>query len=186
MQENNGENKEESLMSVGFSIWLTVCVFMGFWLWSMFVKGRRNFRNNLHVIEEGLRRMQEDIEKRQRENSIGCVEEVEDIGEFLRKFYEEGNKSFTRKMRTQKVGVDVWKMAFSSCEYVALAFFAYVLLKLVHACFWFPGYLGKPDEQSKVPRPLTDGADGEAEGKETVENGENAEEMLMVEDKKTI
>lgn len=44
-------------------------------------------------------------------------------------------------MRTQKVGVNIWKMMYSSCSYLVLAFFAYVLLKLVNACFWFPKHL---------------------------------------------
>ncbi|CAH1108108.1 unnamed protein product [Psylliodes chrysocephalus] len=81
------------VMNMGFSVWLTICIFLGLWLWSSITKRRRNFHNNLHVIEEGLRRMQADIETRQRENSMGCVEDVEDISEFLKKFYEEGNNN---------------------------------------------------------------------------------------------
>lgn len=49
-------------------------------------------------------------------------------------------------MRKQKVVVDVWKMVFSSCSYLALAFVAYILLKLVYACFWLPNYLRKQEE----------------------------------------
>lgn len=44
-------------------------------------------------------------------------------------------------MRPQKVSVDVWKMVISSCSYLGLAFLAWVFLKLVYACFRFPGYL---------------------------------------------
>lgn len=44
-------------------------------------------------------------------------------------------------MRPQKVSVDVWKMVISSCSYLGLAFMAWVFLKLVYACFRFPGYL---------------------------------------------
>lgn len=87
------DNTGNGVMNMGFSVWLTICIFLGLWLWSSITKRRRNFHNNLHVIEEGLRRMQADIETRQRENSMGCVEDVEDISEFLKKFYEEGNNN---------------------------------------------------------------------------------------------
>lgn len=44
-------------------------------------------------------------------------------------------------MRKQKVSVDIWKMVFSSCSYLALAFVAWLFLKLICACFWLPKYL---------------------------------------------
>ncbi|XP_050504592.1 uncharacterized protein LOC126883288 isoform X1 [Diabrotica virgifera virgifera] len=84
--------KKDGYLNIGFSVWLSICVFVCLWLWSSFTKGRRRFQTNLHVIEDGLRKMQADIELRQREKSIGCVEDVEDISEFLKKFYEEGKK----------------------------------------------------------------------------------------------
>jgi cyanate permease len=46
-------------------------------------------------------------------------------------------------MRHQQVSVNVWQMMFTSCTYLALAFFAWVLLRLISACFWLPGYLTK-------------------------------------------
>jgi hypothetical protein len=51
--------------------------------------GRRQLRNNLHVIEDGLRRMQEEIERRQRENSISYGENLEELAEELQKINEE-------------------------------------------------------------------------------------------------
>ncbi|XP_056637418.1 uncharacterized protein LOC130445670 [Diorhabda sublineata] len=84
-------DNKDGIFNVGISIWISICVVVCFWFWSNFTKGRGQFQNNLHAIEEGLRRMQADIELRQREKSIGCVEDVEDISEFLKKFYEEEN-----------------------------------------------------------------------------------------------
>ncbi|KYB29185.1 hypothetical protein TcasGA2_TC000604 [Tribolium castaneum] len=77
-------------------------------------------------------------------------------------------------MRTQKVSVDVWKMVFSSCSYLGLACAAWVLIKLVCACFWLPKYLQNEDlkekeEQDKEAKP----------GKEALEA-----EPLLVQDKK--
>lgn len=48
-------------------------------------------------------------------------------------------------MKYQKVVVDIWKMFYSSTSYLVLAFLAYILLKLVNACFWLPSYLQKQD-----------------------------------------
>lgn len=46
-------------------------------------------------------------------------------------------------MRHQHVGVDIWKMAITSMSYLALAFTAWVFLRLLNACFWLPSYLTK-------------------------------------------
>lgn len=48
-------------------------------------------------------------------------------------------------MRTQKVSVNVWQMMLSSCSYLVLAFVAWIFLRLVQACFWFPSYLHKQE-----------------------------------------
>lgn len=84
-------------------------------------------------------------------------------------------------MRTQKVGVDIWKMAFSSCEYLALAFVAYVLLKLLHACFWFPGYLQKREQYETI-----DTKDAEEKDNDTISDKGKENDLVEVEDKKTI
>jgi hypothetical protein len=53
-------------------------------------------------------------------------------------------------MRHQQVSVNVWQMMLTSCTYLALAFCAWVLLRLINACFWLPGYLTKQrDEEMK-------------------------------------
>lgn len=49
-------------------------------------------------------------------------------------------------MRPQKVSVDVWKMVIQSLGYLGLAFMAWVLLKLVYACFRLPSYLRENEE----------------------------------------
>ncbi|EEZ98175.1 hypothetical protein TcasGA2_TC000604 [Tribolium castaneum] len=70
---------------MGVSLWLSICVFACLWFVSRFMTGRRQLQNNLHVIEDGLRRMQEEIERRQRENSISYGENLEEIMEELKK-----------------------------------------------------------------------------------------------------
>jgi hypothetical protein len=53
-------------------------------------------------------------------------------------------------MRHQQVSVNVWQMMLTSSTYLALAFCAWVLLRLINACFWLPGYLTKQrDEELK-------------------------------------
>lgn len=52
-------------------------------------------------------------------------------------------------MRSQKVGVDVWKMVCASCSYLSLAFAAWVLIKLVYACFWFPTFLTEDNNRKQ-------------------------------------
>lgn len=51
-------------------------------------------------------------------------------------------------MRTQKVSVNVWQMMLSSCSYLVLAFVAWIFLRLVQACFWFPSYLHKQEAEA--------------------------------------
>lgn len=70
---------------IGISLWLSFCLFACLWFLSRFMTGRRQMRNNLHVIEDGLRRMQEEIEKKQRDNSIGYGENLEELLEELKK-----------------------------------------------------------------------------------------------------
>jgi cyanate permease len=54
-------------------------------------------------------------------------------------------------MRHQQVSVNVWQMVQTSCTYLALAFCAWLLLRLINACFWLPGYLSqqREDEMKK-------------------------------------
>lgn len=52
-------------------------------------------------------------------------------------------------MKHQKVVVNVWKMIFSSCSYLALAFLVWLFLKLAYACFWFPKYLQSQQDEAE-------------------------------------
>ncbi|KAJ3664844.1 hypothetical protein Zmor_000387 [Zophobas morio] len=81
-------------------------------------------------------------------------------------------------MRNQKVGVDVWKMVFSSCSYLGLACAAWVLIKLVCACFWLPKYLQTEEQKDKEANP-----EGE-EKRANEEASESEEAELLVADKK--
>lgn len=40
-------------------------------------------------------------------------------------------------------------MVFSSCSYLGLACAAWVLIKLVYACFWLPKYLQTEEQKEK-------------------------------------
>jgi hypothetical protein len=89
-------------------------------------------------------------------------------------------------MRHQQVSVNVWQMMLTSCTCLALAFFAWVLLRLINACFWLPGYLTKQrDEELKKE------AEGKQKLQEEVQNSENNTGMIErqtvpEENKKTI
>ncbi|KAJ8942963.1 hypothetical protein NQ318_016738 [Aromia moschata] len=76
---------KEDKFKVGIGLWVTVCLVVCVWFLSTFVRGRRQFHTNLHVIEEGLRRMQEEIESRQRERSISYGEDSQEFAEFFNK-----------------------------------------------------------------------------------------------------
>jgi cyanate permease len=72
-------------------------------------------------------------------------------------------------MRHQQVSVNIWQMFKTSCTYLALAFCAWLLLRLVNACFWLPGYLSKRrDDEIKK----------EAAEKEKLVEGNEAVEVL--------
>lgn len=53
------------------------------------------------------------------------------------------------KMRSQKVSVDLLKMILSTCSYLLLAVLAWILLRLVNACFCLPGYLKAKEKKAK-------------------------------------
>ncbi|XP_017772117.1 PREDICTED: uncharacterized protein LOC108559371 [Nicrophorus vespilloides] len=83
-------------------------------------------------------------------------------------------------MRPQKVSVDVWKMVFWTLSYLALAFVAWVFLKLVNACFWLPKHL-KNQERTEAEQ-LLQNQEAQSDGA-TTEIGEEAEGG---DDKKTV
>lgn len=92
-------------------------------------------------------------------------------------------------MRHQQVSVNVWQMVQTSCTYLALAFCAWLLLRLINACFWLPGYLSKQrEDEMKKER---DAKQKLLEEKQTVQvSGEELEvasaQAVSEESKKTI
>ncbi|GFG36058.1 hypothetical protein Cfor_02595 [Coptotermes formosanus] len=92
-------------------------------------------------------------------------------------------------MRHQQVSVNVWQMVQTSGTYLALAFCAWVLLRLVNACFWLPGYLRKQREDEMKEE--AEEKEKLLEEKETVQaSGEEPEvtdgQTVSEESKKTI
>ncbi|KAI4457354.1 hypothetical protein MML48_7g00007001 [Holotrichia oblita] len=55
-------------------------------------------------------------------------------------------------MRSQKVGVDAWKMVTSSIAYLGIAFLAWVFVKLLYACFWLPAHFDNEDEEELIDK----------------------------------
>ncbi|CAH1373535.1 unnamed protein product, partial [Tenebrio molitor] len=98
------ETSSNGKFKMGISLWLSFCLFVCLWFLSRFMTGRRQLRNNLHVIEDGLRRMQEEIERRQRENSISYGENLEELAEELQKINEEETTEEQKEKEGQFVG----------------------------------------------------------------------------------
>lgn len=71
-------------------------------------------------------------------------------------------------------------MMVTSCTCLALAFFAWVLLRLINACFWLPGYLSKQrdaemkTEEEEIQKMLDE-----------VQNTQSSEESVEVTDGET-
>lgn len=84
-------------------------------------------------------------------------------------------------MRSQKVGVDAWKMVTSSIAYLGIAFLAWVFVKLLYACFWLPSYFDDEDTDEMIDKDggEMDGEDGEQQ--EIFNDDEDRQE-----DKKTV
>ncbi|XP_034248365.1 APC membrane recruitment protein 1 [Thrips palmi] len=79
-------------------------------------------------------------------------------------------------MRYQQVTVDVCKMLVTATAYLALAFAAWVLLRLVSACISLPAYLRKQEEEEEAEerRQLLE---REEEGPEEDDDTEDEEEV---------
>ncbi|CAH0559010.1 unnamed protein product [Brassicogethes aeneus] len=77
MSEN--PSTKDNAVKVGFSVWASLCLFLCIWLVSGFIRGRRRFSTNLHVIEDGLKKMQEELDFKMRQNSIGYIEDLDVI-----------------------------------------------------------------------------------------------------------
>lgn len=70
-------------MKIGFGLWLTLCFFVCVWFLTSFTKGRRQFQSNLNVIEDGLRRMKDEMESKEEEQEQ--YNGPEDLERFLEK-----------------------------------------------------------------------------------------------------
>lgn len=77
-------------------------------------------------------------------------------------------------MRTQKVVVDIWKMVYSSCSYLVLAFFAWVFVKLFYACFWLPDYLKKQEDEKAAEKSRRNEDNKDEKADEKLERDEDA------------
>jgi hypothetical protein len=84
-------------------------------------------------------------------------------------------------MRYQQVSVNVWQMALTSCTYLALAFCAWLLLRLIHACFWLPGYLTNQREEEMKKE-----AQEEKKLLEEAQNTQGSEDKPEVTDGQTV
>lgn len=80
--------KEPELLKIGFGVWMSLCVLLCLWFFKTFTTGRSGFQKNLHVIEDGLKKMQDTLELRQRQRSLGYTDDMEDISEFMQKFQQ--------------------------------------------------------------------------------------------------
>nr|CAH7725762.1 unnamed protein product [Callosobruchus chinensis] len=75
-------------LKLGFGVWLTLCFLVCVWFLSSFTKGRRQFQSNLSVIEDGLKKMQREVDGR----ADACDEDDEkddDLDTFLEKFQKD-------------------------------------------------------------------------------------------------
>lgn len=68
-------------------------------------------------------------------------------------YYNRPCKSFQRSSKSMmqsqySVSVDVWKMSVTCMSYVALAFTAWIFLRLLNACFLLPTFLSKYQSQA--------------------------------------
>lgn len=79
---------EPEFIKIGFGIWMSFCLALCLWLFKSFTSGRSRLQANLHAIEDGLKSMQESLERRERQYSISCTDDMDDISEFMRKFHQ--------------------------------------------------------------------------------------------------
>lgn len=89
-------NKDDDIIKMGFTVWMSIAILIIIWFLSGYIRGRRNLQYQLHVIEDGLRRMQNEIEFKRRQKSIGYVDNIDEIlnqitPENLSEFMKVGN-----------------------------------------------------------------------------------------------
>ncbi|CAH1991822.1 unnamed protein product [Acanthoscelides obtectus] len=74
-------------LKLGFGVWLTLCFLVCVWFLTSFTKGRRQFQSNLSVIEDGLKKMQKEVEET--EGTCDDDEKDDDLDAFLEKFQKD-------------------------------------------------------------------------------------------------
>lgn len=78
------DDSTDNKMSIGLTLWLAFCLLICLWFTKAFFRGRNQFQRNLHVIEDGLKKMQDELELKRRQKSIGCIENIDDITAILK------------------------------------------------------------------------------------------------------
>ncbi|XP_050311586.1 uncharacterized protein LOC126747135 [Anthonomus grandis grandis] len=71
--------KNENAIKIGLGVWVCFCALLSLYVFIRFLRGKQRVFNNLHVVEESLRMMQEALEVERRKKSIGFIENLEDI-----------------------------------------------------------------------------------------------------------
>lgn len=85
-------------------------------------------------------------------------------------------------MKNQQVNVDVSLMISTALVYLGLAISGWILLRLIQACFWLPGYLKDQNEKEELSRRSS----LEESGKEDNNEEEKKEEAEVDESKKDV
>lgn len=114
--------KEPELLKIGFGVWMSFCVLLCLWFFKTFTTGRSGFQKNLHVIEDGLKKMQESLELRQRQKSMGYTDDMEDISEFMKKFEQ---AKYDSEVCSKQYCLSLLSCFFSK-------HFSFILIKCVH------------------------------------------------------
>ncbi|KAJ8921804.1 hypothetical protein NQ315_008433 [Exocentrus adspersus] len=97
------EVNDEDSFKTGFYIWLSLCFVVCGWFLQSYMKGRRLFQNNLHVIEDGLKRMQEQIDSKETENSIGFEDDImKELADFCKKSGDKKTQDMFNKIFADK------------------------------------------------------------------------------------
>lgn len=77
----NKMSENEIPFKVGLFVWFCFCVLISMWMFTKFMKGKQQVFSNLHVVEDSLAKMQEQLEMSLRKKSMGCLETLDDFKE---------------------------------------------------------------------------------------------------------
>ncbi|KAG8331505.1 Zinc finger CCHC domain-containing protein 8 [Homalodisca vitripennis] len=76
-------------------------------------------------------------------------------------------------MKAYSVTLDIWKMLVTCLSYIALAFTAWVFLRLLSACFWLPNFLQKYQNTSFLQSCAEEMKEEDSKTKESVHGVDN-------------